>query len=329
MSMGRIVAAAMAIAVALDAQAMPLGIRIAVMGRASQRQAVPPNVPAEPEAPEEEEMPFAVELLDQNTVRVNGFLDDDERVSSLVIPDTIGGKAVVEIAAGAFANSKCGMESLVVPLFCTNIGDKAFMGVESLKSVVFPDTRKWDDPSSPAELTIGRYAFSGTGLESLILPQSVVGIGDYAFANCKFLSSITILGQPAIGLVPFRRAGMNTDGIIVHLDPALANDTAYMDSLKQECASVTVRADAVVTGIALSQLSLAADEISLSVSVEKAASWGTIDPLAVKVSFRKNLSDEPLILDPISVVENGDGSLTVKVASQGTESGFFQVVYLK
>ena len=329
MSMGKIVAAAIAIAVALDAQAMPLGIRIAVIGRVSQLQAVSPEVPVDPEVPEEEEIPFAVELLDQNTVRVSGFSDGDECVSSLIIPDTIGGKAVVEIAAGAFAYSKCGIESLVVPLFCTNIGDKAFMGVESLKSVVFPDTRKWDDPSSPAVLTIGRYAFSGTGLESLILPQSVVGIGDYAFANCKFLSSITILGQPAIGLVPFRRAGMNTDGIIVHLDPALANNSKYMDSLIQECASVTVRADAVVTGIALSQLSLAADEISLSVSVEKAASWGTIDPLAVKVSFRKNLSDEPLILDPISVVENGDGSLTVKVASQGTESGFFQVVYLK
>lgn len=329
MSVGKIVAAAIAIAVALDAQAIPLGIRIAVMGRASQQQVIPPDVPADPEAPEEEEIPFVVELLDQNTVRVSGFSDGDESASSLVIPNTIGGKAVVEIAAGAFAYSKCGMESLVVPLFCTNIGDKAFMGVESLKSVVFPDTRKWDDPSSPAVLTIGRYAFAGTGLESVMLPQSVVGIGDYAFANCKFLSAITILGQPAIGLVPFRRAGMNTDGIIVHLDPVLANDTTYMDSLKQECASVTVRADAVVTGIALSQLSLAADEISLSVSVEKAASWGTIDPLAVKVSFRKKLSDEPLILDPISVVENEDGSLTVKVASQWTESGFFQVVYLK
>lgn len=235
----------------------------------------------------------------------------------------------MEIAAGAFANSKCGMETLSVPLFCTNIGDKAFMGVASLKSVVFPDTRRWNDPSVPAELTIGRYAFSGTGLESLILPQSVVGIGDYAFANCKFLSSITILGQPAIGLMPLRRSGMNTGGVVVHLDPALANDSVYMDSLKQECASVTVRGDAVVNSIELSSLSLAADEVSLLVSVEKAASWGNIDPLAVKVSFRKNLSDEPLILDPISVVENEDGSLTVKVASQGTESGFFQVVYLK
>ena len=329
MSVGKIVAAAIAIAVALDAQAIPLGIRIAVMGRASQQQAVSPEVPVDPEVPEEERIPFVVELLDQNTVRVSGFSDGDESASSLVIPNTIGGKAVVEIAAGAFAYSKCGMESLVVPLFCTNIGDRAFMGVESLKSVVFPDTRKWDDPSSPAVLTIGRYAFAGTGLESVMLPQSVVGIGDYAFANCKFLSSITILGQPAIGLMPFRRAGMNTDGIIVHLDPALANDSEYMDSLKQECASVTVRADAVVTGILLSQLSLAVDEISLSVSVEKAASWGNIDPLAVKVSFWKNLSEEPLILDPSSVVENEDGSLTVKVASQGTESGFFQVVYLK
>ena len=329
MSMGRIVAAAMAIAVALDAQAMPLGIRIAVLGRASQRQAVPPDVPAEPELPEEEKMPFAVELLDQNTVRVNGFLDDDERVSSIVIPDTIGGKAVVEIAAGAFANSKCGMETLSLPLFCTNIGDKAFMGVASLKSVVFPDTRKWNDPSVLAELTIGRYAFSGTGLESLILPQSVVGIGDYAFANCKFLSSITILGQPAIGLMPLRRSGMNTGGVVVHLDPALANDSAYMDSLKQECASVTVRADAVVNSIELSSLSLAVDEVSLLVSVEKAASWGSIDSSAIKVSFRASLSDEPIMLDPIFVVENDDGSLTVKVASPGGESGFFQVVYLK
>ena len=264
-----------------------------------------------------------------DTVRILGFKDSLQTVDTLVFPDTIDGKAVVEIATGAFANSKSRMRKVILPIFCTRIGDKAFNGVSSLAEIKFVNARQWSNPSCIAELDIGRYAFAGAGVCSLMLPASVAGIGDYAFANCKSLSAITILGQPAIGLVPFRRAGMNTDGIIVHLDPALANNSAYMDSLKQECASVTVRADAVVTGIALSQLSLAADEISLSVSVEKAASWGTIDPLAVKVSFRKNLSDEPLILDPISVVENEDGSLTVKVASQGTESGFFQVVYLK
>ena len=258
-----------------------------------------------------------------DTVRILGFKDSLQTVDTLVFPDTIDGKAVVEIATGAFANSKSRMRKVILPIFCTRIGDKAFNGVSSLAEIKFVNARQWSNPSCIAELDIGRYAFAGAGVCSLMLPASVAGIGDYAFANCKSLSAITILGQPAIGLVPFRRAGMNTDGIIVHLDPALANNSAYMDSLKQECASVTVRADAVVTGIALSQLSLAADEISLSVSVEKAASWGTIDPLAVKVSFRKNLSDEPLILDPISVVENEDGSLTVKVASQGTESGFF------
>ena len=272
---------------------------------------------------------FKWESVSLDTVRILGFKDSLQTVDTLVFPDTIDGKAVVEIATGAFANSKSGMRKVILPIFCTRIGDKAFNGVSSLAEIKFVNARQWSNPSCIAELDIGRYAFAGVGVCSLMLPASVAEIGDYAFANCKSLSAITILGQPAIGLVPFRRAGMNTDGIIVHLDPALANDTAYMDSLKQECASVTVRADAVVTGIALSQLSLAADEISLSVSVEKAASWGTIDPLAVKVSFRKILSDEPLILDPISVVENEDGSLTVKVASQGTESGFFQVVYLK
>ena len=272
---------------------------------------------------------FKWESVSLDTVRILGFKDSLQTVDTLVFPDTIDGKAVVEIATGAFANSKSGMRKVILPIFCTRIGDKAFNGVSSLAEIKFVNARQWSNPSCIAELDIGRYAFAGAGVCSLMLPASVAEIGDYAFANCKSLSAITILGQPAIGLVPFRRAGMNTDGIIVHLDPALANDSAYMDSLKQECASVTVRADAVVTGIALSQLSLAADEILLSVSVEKAASWGNIDPLAVKVSFRKNLSDEPLILDPISVVENEDGSLTVKVASQGTESGFFQVVYLK
>ena len=272
---------------------------------------------------------FDWESITADTVRILGLKNASQTVDTLLIPDMIDGRAVVEIAAGAFANSKCGMIKLMLPIFCTKIGDKAFNGVSSLVEIEFADVRQWEFPSLVAELAIGRYAFSGAGISMLTLPVTVAEIGDYAFSNCKQLESLTILGRPFIGNMPFRRAGMNIGGMTIHLDPELANDSAYMASLKQECANVTVRADAIVRGIKLSALSLTQNEIELFVSVEKAASWGRIDIAAIKISYRESLSDEPIVLEPSSVVENADGSLTVKTLASGSERGFFQVVYIK
>ena len=89
---------------------------------------------------------------------------------------------------------------------------------------------------------------------------------------------------------------------------------------------MTVRADAIVTRMTLSLLAVSAREIELSVSVEKAASWGKVDLSLVKVAYRESLSEKPIMLDPSSVTENADGSLTVKVVAPKGNSGFFQVV---
>ena len=239
------------------------------------------------------------------------------------------GRFVTEIATGAFANSKSGMTKLVLPVFCTKIGDKAFTGVASLSEIVFADVRRWDAPSEIGSLAIGRYAFSGAGVDAVTLPKSVGNIGDYAFANCRKLTNLTILGTPTIGVMPLRRAGLDVGGVTVHLNPALANDGVYMETLKQECGNVSVRADAVVTRMTLSSLAMSASEIELSVSVEKAASWGKVDLSLVKVAYRESLSDAPIMLDPSSVTENADGSLTVKVVAPKGNSGFFQVVLEK
>jgi hypothetical protein len=79
----------------------------------------------------------------------------------------------------------------------------------------------------------------------------------------------------------------------------------------------------------LSSLSMARDFIVLSVSVEKAAAWGKVDLSAIRVAYRKTLSDTPLMLTPSSIVENSDGSLSVEVPVLAGDSGFFQVVFQK
>lgn len=75
----------------------------------------------------------------------------------LVIPDTLGGAPVVEIAAGAFAEAPC-------------------------KTVIFPDTLRRVQPG----------AFSGSAAESVTLFDSLQQISDYAFEDCTSLQTLYI-----------------------------------------------------------------------------------------------------------------------------------------
>lgn len=75
----------------------------------------------------------------------------------LVIPDTLGGAPVVEIAAGAFADAPC-------------------------KTVIFPDTLRRVQPE----------AFSGSAAESVTLFDNLQQISDYAFEDCTSLQTLYI-----------------------------------------------------------------------------------------------------------------------------------------
>lgn len=85
------------------------------------------------------------------------------------------------------------------------IGDEAFSGCKNLFEIHLNDDLevigelafdgckaiKWID--LPHQLRkIGEYAFSGCGLESVSIPESVVEIGDGAFAFCKKLKEATL-----------------------------------------------------------------------------------------------------------------------------------------
>ena len=62
------------------------------------------------------------------------------------------------------------------------IGDSAFLGLASLKSITLPESVTY----------IGAYAFYGSSLERIELHDGVAEIGECAFSNCRALTGIFV-----------------------------------------------------------------------------------------------------------------------------------------
>lgn len=158
---------------------------------------------------------------------ITGYTGTD---SAVVIPSSIDGLIVTEIAGGAFRGST--MESVTFPDTLTWIGDSAFAKCDSLTEVRLPATDKFKH--------MGTYAFgncanlkkiwvpkdfkpsymvapfyqcdqlkevefeegiteipsslmkSCPGIESIVIPDTVKIIGSEAFSNCENLKSVTL-----------------------------------------------------------------------------------------------------------------------------------------
>lgn len=281
----------------------------------------------DPEAVPDPEAVYTWEALDADTARITGLRDPKQRLSRMVLSDRIGGRFVTEVAAGAFANTACGVEELWLPVFCTKIGDRAFLGIPSLRAITFAEARRWEDPPVHAAVSIGRYAFSGaTSLARLVLVKEIASLGDYAFLNARNLTSVTILGRPTLGRQVFRSCGVDAGGVTVRLNPALADDAAYREALTSGMSRAKIRTDAIVVGLRITVFELLETGMArLVVSVERAADWGVVNADTLLVRSGRTLPEMGDAARPLSAVRNGDGTVTLEVAAPDG-GGFFQAV---
>jgi len=269
---------------------------------------------------------FAYTNNADGTITITGFKDPSQQVDKLTLPDMIDGLIVTAIAPAAFANSTSGMTEVHIPVFCTSIGDQAFLSIPTITRLVFPPTRDWRDPSQPAALHIGKYAFSGAmGLTELTLPAEVASLGNYAFSNTRNLQKITILGHPVLGKQVFRSAGVDTDGITLHLDPALANDPDYMNQLTAGMNLAEVKTDGIITGLRIYKIGFApSGRVVLGVIVERYPEWGEFDPASIWVEYRARLGDDGEVWFPDPAELEEDGTVTLEVDRPEGGSAFFR-----
>lgn len=72
--------------------------------------------------------------------------------------------------------------SIIIKDGTLNIGDNCFINKMKVKSITLPNSVK----------TIGDFAFDNTGIQSLVIPDSVTFIGLGALSSCVYLHSVTL-----------------------------------------------------------------------------------------------------------------------------------------
>ena len=156
---------------------------------------------------------YEYEILDDGTVEITEYTGSD---TVLDIPSEINKKTVTSIEFGAFAGTN--LIKVTIPRSITNIGERVFNNCLSLKEInVNPNNPKYSSqdgilfnydkteiilyPYDKSESTyiipnsvifIANDAFCNCSLTSVLIPDSVTSIGDFAFYLCSSLTNIII-----------------------------------------------------------------------------------------------------------------------------------------
>ena len=149
-------------------------------------------------------------VISDGVTRIGNYaFDGCEGLTSINIPDS-----VTTIGDGAFENCS-NLTSITIPNSVTSIGASAFSGCSGLTGIVVeagnPVYHSAGNflietasktlivgcnnsviPNDGSVTYIGEYAFKGSGLTSITIPDNIISIGEHAFAWCNNLPSVTI-----------------------------------------------------------------------------------------------------------------------------------------
>lgn len=149
---------------------------------------------------------FSFIALDNGTYAIKANTGA-ELPECVIIPATFEGAAVTEIAENGFTADNCiGIKYAVIKPLSVKIGENAFKGLPNLRQITVKslDVEVGDFAFYGCEdLTdvrflnaatgyIGSFAFSGTAIKFISVPDGMTAIGDEAFYGCSELTSAVI-----------------------------------------------------------------------------------------------------------------------------------------
>lgn len=145
-------------------------------------------------------------ILQKSATAVLIGFSHDQAVQDLVIPEFVNGHAVTHVLANAFSQNQS-LRSVVIPDSVSKIGDRAFWDCYELETITIsrnadlkhigdsafrglPKLRTFNFPSTLEY--IDRFAFDGTYLIQVVLPESMYYVGNFAFREFYFTHVIVL-----------------------------------------------------------------------------------------------------------------------------------------
>ena len=129
-------------------------------------------------------------IFPENSTRIPGGLLAGSGIKNITIPDTI-------TSIGPYAFSNTGITSITIPESVTDIGFCAFSACSKLKELTVPTGWKTcsEFRSESGPYAQGNIVRECSALETVILPEGLKKIPDYAFSNCSNIKYMDLPGS--------------------------------------------------------------------------------------------------------------------------------------